>query len=277
MRARRGKGLRAAMVLAAAEAVGRSTPAATAAAAAVELVHAFTLVHDDVMDRSDHRHGAPTVWRLWGVDTAILLGDALQACATRLPATALEPRHRAEAVVLLQDTVLEPVPRAGPRRARAPRPRRRRARRGGRGEDRLAHGPGVGPRRAGRRRAPRRRRAVRARRASRRHRVPGGRRPARRVGRRRRDRQAPLPRPARPAADLPRGRRAALGHRGRRGACAGGSPSDGQAAPTTCSPRGRCSTGPAVAAGACCASRPCATRRSRCSTARRGRSRCGTW
>ncbi|WP_460447626.1 polyprenyl synthetase family protein, partial [Angustibacter aerolatus] len=101
------QGLRAAMVLAAAEAVGRSTPAATAAAAAVELVHAFTLVHDDVMDRSDHRHGAPTVWRLWGVDTAILLGDALQACATRLPATALEPRHRAEAVVLLQDTVLE--------------------------------------------------------------------------------------------------------------------------------------------------------------------------
>ena len=44
---------------------------------ALELFHEFTLIHDDVMDRADVRRGAPTVWRKWNGDTAILSGDVL--------------------------------------------------------------------------------------------------------------------------------------------------------------------------------------------------------
>jgi geranylgeranyl pyrophosphate synthase len=51
------------------------------AAAAVELMHNFTLVHDDIMDRDDTRRGRPTVHRKWGNDVAILAGDALVVLA----------------------------------------------------------------------------------------------------------------------------------------------------------------------------------------------------
>jgi len=47
------------------------------AAAAVELVHNFSLVHDDVQDNSDKRRGRPTVWVKWGIPMAINVGDAL--------------------------------------------------------------------------------------------------------------------------------------------------------------------------------------------------------
>ncbi len=51
------------------------------AAAAVELLHNFTLVHDDVMDQDDLRRGAPTVHKKWDVATAILAGDGLMGMA----------------------------------------------------------------------------------------------------------------------------------------------------------------------------------------------------
>ena len=47
------------------------------AAAAVELVHYFSLVHDDIQDNSDKRRGRPTVWKIWGAPMAINAGDAL--------------------------------------------------------------------------------------------------------------------------------------------------------------------------------------------------------
>lgn len=76
-----GKGLRPALTLAAAAACGAPPAEAVHAGAAVELLHNFTLVHDDVMDADPLRHGRPTVWRVWGVTNATLLGDALQALA----------------------------------------------------------------------------------------------------------------------------------------------------------------------------------------------------
>lgn len=53
-------------------------------AAAVEVFHNFTLVHDDVMDRSDLRRGRPTVFAKWGSTQAILTGDAMLTIATKL-------------------------------------------------------------------------------------------------------------------------------------------------------------------------------------------------
>ncbi|WP_280405656.1 polyprenyl synthetase family protein [Nocardia brasiliensis] len=76
-----GKTVRGALVLAAATACSGSATAAAPAAAAVELVHNFSLIHDDVMDHDPIRRGRPTVWRVWGTASAVVLGDALLALA----------------------------------------------------------------------------------------------------------------------------------------------------------------------------------------------------
>ncbi|CAM5272002.1 hypothetical protein SHIRM173S_00091 [Streptomyces hirsutus] len=88
-----GKAIRPALVLAAASALGGPAARATAvrAAAAVELVHNFTLLHDDVMDRDTTRRHRPTAWTVFGDADAILAGDALHALALRLLA---EDTHR---------------------------------------------------------------------------------------------------------------------------------------------------------------------------------------
>ncbi|WP_307599157.1 polyprenyl synthetase family protein [Nocardia pseudobrasiliensis] len=79
-----GKGLRAALVFAAARACGTGRRAVVPAAVAVELVHNFPLVHDDVMDAARLRRGRATVWTVWGVPQAICLGGALHALAVRV-------------------------------------------------------------------------------------------------------------------------------------------------------------------------------------------------
>src|SRR5438270_6884426 len=77
-----GKKLRPALVLLVSQAVsGEISPTAHGAAAAVELVHNFSLVHDDIQDRSELRRHRPTVWSLWGMPQGINVGDALFALA----------------------------------------------------------------------------------------------------------------------------------------------------------------------------------------------------
>ncbi|RZM01403.1 MAG: polyprenyl synthetase family protein, partial [Variovorax sp.] len=76
-----GKRLRPLLVLAACEAVGGSDAAALRAACATELIHAYSLVHDDLpsMDNDVLRRGKPTVHVQFGEASALLAGDALQA------------------------------------------------------------------------------------------------------------------------------------------------------------------------------------------------------
>jgi geranylgeranyl diphosphate synthase type I len=76
-----GKAIRPALVLLAAEAVGGTPTAAVPAAVAVELVHNFSLLHDDVMDGDTTRRHRPTAWSVFGLSSAILAGDALLALA----------------------------------------------------------------------------------------------------------------------------------------------------------------------------------------------------
>lgn len=76
-----GKSVRPALVLLAARAVGGSAEQAVPAACAAELVHNFTLLHDDVMDRDLTRRHRPTSWSVFGSSAAILAGDALLTLA----------------------------------------------------------------------------------------------------------------------------------------------------------------------------------------------------
>ena len=76
-----GKRLRPAVLILAAEAVGSNLKSVLPAAVAVELVHNFTLIHDDIMDRDDVRRGRPAVNKIWGEAGAILAGDTLYSKA----------------------------------------------------------------------------------------------------------------------------------------------------------------------------------------------------
>lgn len=76
-----GKRLRPAVLILAAEAVGSNLKSVLPAAVAVELVHNFTLIHDDIMDRDDIRRGRPAVHKIWGEAGAILAGDTLYSKA----------------------------------------------------------------------------------------------------------------------------------------------------------------------------------------------------
>jgi farnesyl diphosphate synthase len=81
-----GKGLRGFLVLESARLHGISASVAMPAAAAIECIHAYSLVHDDLpcMDDDDLRRGQPTVHRKWDEATAVLAGDGLQALAFEL-------------------------------------------------------------------------------------------------------------------------------------------------------------------------------------------------
>lgn len=78
-----GKRLRAIIVLLACQAVGGRARAALNAGCAVEIMHNFTLVHDDIMDHASTRRGRPTVHVRWNLNTALLSGDVLLGLAYR--------------------------------------------------------------------------------------------------------------------------------------------------------------------------------------------------
>jgi len=81
-----GKRVRPGIVLAVGDLCGLDEERQVALAAGVELLHTFTLVHDDVMDEDCERRGSPTVWKKWDVPTAVNVGNLLCASAfTVLP------------------------------------------------------------------------------------------------------------------------------------------------------------------------------------------------
>ncbi|MFF5313525.1 polyprenyl synthetase family protein [Streptomyces massasporeus] len=122
-----GKGVRQALAVLGAEAAGAPERAGVAAAVAVELVHTFSLLHDDIMDGDGDRRGRPTVWKAYGTGPAVLAGDALFALAVET--LAAEPGGagavRTLSVALrdlvggqADDLLLADRPWTGPERAR---------------------------------------------------------------------------------------------------------------------------------------------------------------
>jgi farnesyl diphosphate synthase len=101
-----GKRVRPFLLVSTAEMYGVSRSAAIWAGCAVEAIHAYSLVHDDLpcMDDDELRHGKPTVHKLYGEATAVLAGDSLHALAFELlaaPETSSDPFIRAELVQAL--------------------------------------------------------------------------------------------------------------------------------------------------------------------------------
>ena len=98
-----GKMLRPALTLIVSEAVGGTRESALKSAAAIELIHTFSLIHDDIMDNDDMRRGMPSVHKVWGEDVAILAGDTLFSKAfeiiIRTEGTSSEQNNHALATV----------------------------------------------------------------------------------------------------------------------------------------------------------------------------------
>ena len=96
-----GKRIRPLICMAAAEAVGGRAEDAKCPAAAIELLHNYTLVHDDLpaMDNDTERRGQPTVWAKYGEANAILVADALQALAFAVASQA--PRNVPQVIAAL--------------------------------------------------------------------------------------------------------------------------------------------------------------------------------
>lgn len=102
-----GKRIRPVLLLAACEAVGGRAEDAISQAAAIEMFHNFTLLHDDVMDRADMRRGRPTVHRRFDERRAILSGDAMLTMASQLMATDCPPAFLRPILHLFNATAME--------------------------------------------------------------------------------------------------------------------------------------------------------------------------
>lgn len=105
-----GKRIRPLLVLLCASACGADWPTALPAAAAIELVHNFSLVHDDIQDNSPKRRGRDTAWVKWGAPMAINVGDALFVMSSQAIVD-LKNSYPAEVVVkaaeILHNTCLD--------------------------------------------------------------------------------------------------------------------------------------------------------------------------
>ena len=105
-----GKALRPSLCLWACEALGGERRKCLAAAAALELTHNFSLVHDDIQDGDRERRHRPTVWAVWGAGQAINAGDSLATLARlvllRLAEAGLEPAAVVRACRILDEACL---------------------------------------------------------------------------------------------------------------------------------------------------------------------------
>ena len=103
-----GKGVRAALAVIGAAASGGTEHDGVVGAVAVELVHNYSLVHDDIIDNDEERRHRPTVWAAFGIGRAIVVGDALANLANQLLLEDPTPR-RVRATQLLADATAEMI------------------------------------------------------------------------------------------------------------------------------------------------------------------------
>ncbi|MFF4526847.1 polyprenyl synthetase family protein [Streptomyces bluensis] len=97
-----GKAVRPALVVLAARAVGGRPGVGRSAAAAVQLAHDSSLLHDDIIDQDETRRHRPAAWKVFGIPGALLAGDAMLALAVSL---AQQDGHSARATAALNEAV----------------------------------------------------------------------------------------------------------------------------------------------------------------------------
>lgn len=102
-----GKKIRPSLVLLSSEAVGGRMEGALKTAAAVELIHTFSLIHDDIMDEDEMRRGKPSVHTIWGEPMAILAGDILFSLAFELVAQTHDEDIPSKRVIRALNTVVD--------------------------------------------------------------------------------------------------------------------------------------------------------------------------
>lgn len=106
-----GKKLRPVLVVLSSESVGGRAQDALKTAASMELIHTFSLIHDDIMDKDEMRRGKPSVHKLWGEPMAILAGDTLfsKAFETVLETdtTNIDPKRVVEALKTVVDSCIK--------------------------------------------------------------------------------------------------------------------------------------------------------------------------
>ncbi len=99
-----GKGIRPTLAMLSAEAAWADSALGIPGGVAVELVHNFSLIHDDIIDRDTERHHRPTVWSVYGVGPAIVAGDALQVLAHQVLLESSPERGAAASAALADAT-----------------------------------------------------------------------------------------------------------------------------------------------------------------------------
>ncbi|WP_456328037.1 polyprenyl synthetase family protein [Archaeoglobus sp.] len=103
-----GKRLRPVLTLLSCEAIGKDWKPILPSAIAIELIHNFTLIHDDIMDRDEYRRGVPTVHKLFGEAMAILAGDTLFAKAFEiLSRCEVDAKNLIKAVEIVADVCVK--------------------------------------------------------------------------------------------------------------------------------------------------------------------------
>lgn len=102
--ANKGKRLRPIMTLLACEALTGDYAPALPLAAVVEIIHNYSLIHDDIADRDEERRGRPTLWKIWGDGLAINAGDALYTLAYK---TILNMQRPSQQVIAMQNVVVD--------------------------------------------------------------------------------------------------------------------------------------------------------------------------
>jgi geranylgeranyl diphosphate synthase type I len=99
-----GKGVRPALAILSAEAVGADASFGVPGGVAIELVHNFSLIHDDVIDEDVERRHRATVWSQFGIGRAVIVGDALLALALQVVFEACEETSQLRATVDVGDS-----------------------------------------------------------------------------------------------------------------------------------------------------------------------------
>jgi len=101
-----GKALRPTLCLLVCEALAGPWGKALPAAASIELIHNFSLIHDDIQDADEQRRGRPTLWTRWGIPRAINAGDAM-FCLASLTLRGLRPHFEDQLVVEVMSVLQE--------------------------------------------------------------------------------------------------------------------------------------------------------------------------